>query len=88
MTPFQIPEFRTVKAKPWHYTLVSLPAQDAPLTCVAFLERTDAQGNYRGIEIGRFKSGVEACEACKVDKNTRKDWRSATEVDLNDPVNS
>ncbi len=82
MIPFQIPEFRTVKVVPWHYTLVPLPVQDLPSTHAAFLECTDAAGNYRGIEIGRFPSQERAREACAADRFTRSDWRTATEVDL------
>lgn len=69
--------------KPKHtYTVVPLPAKDAPFTHVSFLEIRDELDNYRGIELGRFKSDAEAQRAVEIDDKTRIDWRTATEIDL------
>ena len=66
---------------PWRYEIVSQPVREAPYLYKAFLESRDANGNYRGLIIGAFRTEEGAKIACDLDVKKRTDWRSATECD-------
>ena len=55
----------------WIYSTINLRARDWPQTCAAFVEKVDREGNYRGIEIGRFQTDGQMRFAINADKRRR-----------------
>lgn len=66
----------------WRYCVVSLPIKDWPFAFRAILESVDENHNYRGIDLGMFKTYGQADDKCEKDLLNRTDWRTATEIDL------